>query len=201
MSTLDPAERKRIREINRAPNQADVEAESTDEDERPPRKTAAAPGPSQGPSSSGGDGKPKGFGRKMKDKITNTTHEQRVAMREQRAREEEQAFLLHESLRRAMKRSFETGQPEYVGRDPKSGKEIYVEPPNGVPARTPRGAGQYYNPYVNGPYANPNAVFVRAPASPYDRRPGGGYGGGLGAPLAAGVLGGALLGGLAFGAF
>lgn len=139
---------------------------------------------------------PKGihkFGRKLKDKVTGTTHEEREERRRQEAIEEEQAYRLHLAYRDAMNRAIQTGQPQFLGKD-REGKEIFIEPPNGQ--RAPPGA-YGYNPYAEGPYANPNARFIR-PDYPYSRPYGGGYGGGYGLPLAGGLLGGALLGSLLF---
>lgn len=138
---------------------------------------------------------PKGmekFGRKMKDKMTGTTHEQRKQERLRREEEERRMYEQHMVFRRAMQKAMETGQPQLVGKD-KSGKDVYIEPPQGM-----QGYGGYqgssYNPYVQGPYAAPGARYVR-PAYPYQRPYGYGYGGGLGVPLAGGLLGGMLLGG------
>ncbi|KAA6409334.1 MAG: hypothetical protein FRX48_06887 [Lasallia pustulata] len=142
---------------------------------RPASAAAATPSPSQ---PSGGMSR---FGRKMKDRITGTTHEQREKLRVERAEEERRIYARHQAIRQAMSRAMETGQPQLIGRD-RDGKELYIEPPGQV-AMPPGGYG--YNPYTQGPYANPNATFVR-PSYPYARPYGGGYGGGLGMPLMGG---------------
>ena len=133
------------------------------------------------------------FGRKMKDRLTHSTHEERERDRERRAQEEEQAYRAHLAYRKAMSRAIQTGQPQLLGKG-RDGHDIYVEPPDG-PA-IPLGA-RGYNPYSSGAYADPNTRFVR-PENPYARPYGPGYGGGYGFPLLGGVLGGALLGGLLF---
>ena len=128
-----------------------------------------------------------------------------------------------------MAKAMDTGEPQYIGKDPKDGKDVYVEPPygagpgySGVGGRAnyntghgiggpvfARGYGQGhegheyqgYNPYgPQGPYANPNARFLR-PAAPYRRPYGGGYGGGMGLPIMGGLAGGMLLGGALGGGF
>ncbi len=97
-----------------------------------------------------------------------------------------------------MSRAAQTGEPQYVGKG-KDGKDIYIEPPPSSQGMMgPRG-GYGYNPYAQqGPYANPNATFVR-PQYPYSRPYGGGYGGGYGLPLAGGLMGGLLLGDMMMG--
>lgn len=187
------------------PSHADVVAESSDEDERehiptelPPRKEAGK-----------GDGEVKGMhklGRKMKDKITNTTHTQRVSERQARDAAERRAYAQHRAFRVAMSKAAATGEPQLLGKD-KDGKDVYVEPPGlrdyGYGAR-----GYGINPYggvgggglygggsggYGGMYGMPGQGFAR-PAYGYNRPYGGGYGGGLGLPLLGGLGGGLLLG-------
>ena len=129
----------------------------------------------------------------MKDKLTGSTHEQRAAERRQREEEERRTYERHQQIRVAMMRAAETGQPQFIGKD-RNGKEVYIEPPQG--AQMPPGA-YGYNPYTQGPYANPNATFIR-PQYEYGRPYGYGYGGGYGLPLAGGLMGGMLLGGMMF---
>ena len=194
MSSLDPAERKRIQGMHRVPSEADIAAESSDDDDgqhHPHSKqtnvgAGTLPPRPSGPDHPGGVTK---WGRRMKDKMTGTTHEQRERQRIQRAEEEQRTYQRHMELRQAMSRAAQTGQPQFIGKD-RNGKDVYIEPPQG--AGPPQGA-YGYNPYQQGPYANPNATFIR-PQYPYSRPYGGGYGGGFGLPLAGGLMGGLLLG-------
>jgi hypothetical protein len=187
LSTLSPEERKKHSRLHRSSTLEDLAAEDTDNEDQheaklPPREGAA--------------GQPKGihkFGRKMKDKVTGTTHEQREQQRRQREEQERRMYQTHLRARQAMVRALETGQPQLLGKD-REGKDVYILPPGGMGA--PRGAFGF-NPYAQGPYANPNVRYMR-PAGPYGRPYGRGYGGGLGMPVAAGFLGGAMLGGLMF---
>jgi len=184
MNSLPEKERERIRR-----DQQDAKAKSTDgETGEAGPSTASVPTPP--PDQPHGIQK---FGRKLKDKLTNTTHEEREARRRQEAAEEEQAYRQHLAFRAAVARAAETGQPQLLGKNP-NGEDVYIEPPDGP--RAPPGS-QGYNPYAEGPYTNPNARFIR-PDYPYSRPYGSGYGGGYGLPLAGGLLGGALLGSLLF---
>lgn len=196
LNSLDPKERQKVQGLHKIPSEADILAESSDDESGGHHGHHAAMGKEGKDHIGSSSQEPKGLeklGRKMKDKVTNSTHEQREAHRRQRAEEERIAYERHQVIRRAMSMAMQTGQPQPIGKG-KDGREIYIEPPNGV--IMPPGA-QGYNPYVNGPYANPNAMFVR-PRNPYARPYGGGYGGGYGLPLAGGIAGG-LMGGLLLG--
>ncbi|KAF2859600.1 hypothetical protein K470DRAFT_258778 [Piedraia hortae CBS 480.64] len=184
MSSLPAQERDRIlQESRHLPNRDDIIASHTDDEdsasELPPRPESSK----------------KGFGRKFKDKMTGTTHEQREQKRQQRAQEEQRAYEQHMRIRRAMGEALRTGQPQCIGQD-RQGKDIYIEPP-GYGGGMGYGSGYGYNPYGSGIYTTPNARYVR-PAAPYGRPYYGGYGGGLGMPLALG-MGGGLLGGMMLG--
>lgn len=190
------------------PTEKDIEAESTDEEGESDHKggvghksshlgvftsAAAAGGSAQqpqanrantGPSSDGSD--IQSIGRRWKDKLTSSTHEEREARRAQRAKEEQAQYEAHMAFRQAMSRAAETGQPVMIGRD-REGHDVYVEPPTtgygggygGYGGRAVvggyTGGARGYNPYSQGPYANPNARFI-APPQPYGRPYGGGYG-------------------------
>ena len=202
MDSLDPEERRRVQNLQRIPSQADLEAESSEDDGdggkhhgQPDHSTLGnAELPPRDPHPTGGVTK---FGRRMKDKMTGTTHEQREVQRAQRAEEERKTYQRHMELRQAMSRAAQTGQPQLVGKG-RDGKDIYIEPPQALgPGRGMYGGGYGYNPYTQGPYSNPNATYVR-PQYPYARPYGGGYGGGFGLPLAGGLMGGLLLGDLMF---
>ena len=187
LSTLSPEERNKHTRLHRTMPLDDVVAEDSDaEDALPPRpgKANATADPSQ----------PTGihkFSRKLKDKLTGQTHEERERARVRRAEQERQAYIAHMKARQAMIRAMETGEPQFLWKD-QQGRDVYVQPPHG--AYGPRGA-YGYNPYDR--YNYPNTRYMR-PATPYGRPYGRGYGGGFGMPIAAGFLGGALLGGLAF---
>lgn len=193
LSTLEPSEAQKLRRHHRTLTLEDIAAEDSDTEDGhnhhsqlPPRPNATASGGEQ----LTGIHK---FGRKMKDKLTSSTHEERQRARQRRAEEERRAYLLHMKARQAMIRALETGEPQFLCKD-SQGRDLYIQPPHG--AGLPRGAFGY-NPYSNGPYTNPNVRYLR-PAVPYRRPYGYGYGGGLGVPVAAGLLGGAMLGGLMF---
>lgn len=210
LNSLSADERHHINRLTRSVSLKDIEAESSDDEGH--GHTAAAqrvPASSSAASSSatGTDQNPKGihkFGRKMKDRLTNSTHQEREQDRAARAKEEEEMYKAHLAFRKAMSRALETGQPQFVGRD-RNGKDVYIEPPQGLMSggmmipqggRVPAGA-RGYNPYSQGPYGYPSAQYMR-PQQPYVRGPGYGYGGGYGFPLMGGILGGAMLGGLLF---
>lgn len=198
LNNLDPAERKRVQGLHKIPSDADVVAMSSDEDgdHHPSTHHATAASrptgiTNQQPSSTGNPS----FGRKLKDKLTNTTHEQREAQRRQRAIEEQRAYERHQHIRQCMSRAIETGQPQLLGKD-SDGKDLYIEPPQG-PGMQGRG-GYGYNPYQQGVYSTPNARYIR-PQSAYGRPYGRGYGGGYGLPLMGGMMGGMLMGDMMFG--
>lgn len=196
LSTLSPEERAKHTRMKRTMTLEDLAAEdSDDEGHAHPtgRGTTAAGASANAPSSTE---QPTGihkFSRRLKDKITGQTHEERELQRRRRAEQERQAYLAHLRARQALLRAIETGQPQFLCKD-QQGRDVYIEPPRGPYA--PRGA-YGYNPYATGPYNNPNVRIVR-PTTPYGRPYGYGYGGGAGLPIAAGFLGGALLGGALF---
>jgi len=195
LSSVSPEERARIHGLHKAPSPADIEAESSEDEHH--HNVGAYPELPPRPEQSG---EKKKFGRKLKDKLTNSTHEEREAKRIQREEEERRIYEQHQKFRQAMSKAAQTGEPQFIGKD-RQGKDVYIEPPHG-PGQGFGGYGQGaygYNPYSRGPYAIPNARFIR-PQDPYARPYGYGYGGGLGvgaAPLL-GLGGGLLLGGLLF---
>ena len=188
LSTVSSSERSRIQGLHKVPTAADIEAESSDDDDQ-----HASPQDHAGQDAPTGVHK---FGRKMKDKLTSSTHVEREQKRRQREEEERQIYERHQMYRRAMSKAAQTGEPQCIGRD-RSGKEVYIEPPMGLGAGFGGGRGYSgnaygYNPYTQGGYAHPNSRYIR-PQGPYRRPYGGGYGGGygmgLGMPL---MLGGGL---------
>jgi hypothetical protein len=190
LNTLSPEERKKHTRMHRTMTLEDLTAEDSDaEDQLPPRPTSKGKG-------AAAPGEPTGihkFSRKLKDKITGQTHEEREQARTRRAEQERQAYLQHLRTRQALIRAMETGQPQLLGKD-RQGRDVYIEPPYGPYA--PRGA-YGYNPYGGRQFGNPGVRYMR-PAGPYGRPYGYGYGGGAGLPIAAGFLGGAMLGGALF---
>lgn len=198
MSSLGPKERQKIQGNLRVPTRDDVAAESSDEDrDDHPQGHAAvanAPASSSQQQSSGGSK----LARRLKDKLTNSTHEQREEQRRQRAIAEQEAYRRHRQLRQAMVDAMRSGQPQLVATD-RNGHDIYIEPPPTASAGR-GGFARGYDPYSQGVYGNPNARFIR-PAHPYQRPYGRGYGGGYGLPLAGGLMGGMMLGGMLGGGF
>ena len=100
MSSISPAERRRVEEMHKVPSEADIEAESSGDDEHagtsnshhystdlPPRKQK------------GGEpeiGATHRLGRKMKDKLTHSTHEEREINRRKREEAERHAYRKHQ---------------------------------------------------------------------------------------------------------
>jgi hypothetical protein len=197
MNSLSPEERAKIQGLHRVPTDADIAAESSDDDTHHEHVQPELPPRPSGNTSRGSDNR--SFGRRMKDKLTGTTHEERARERAQREEEERQAYERHQMYRAAMAKAMETGQPQFIGKD-RTGRDVYIEPPSGMgygsgyPGQGGYGNGGYgYNPYSQGPYTNPNARFIR-PQAPYSRPYYGGYGGGLGLPIGLGLGGGLLMG-------
>ncbi|KAI9048391.1 hypothetical protein LZ554_007227 [Drepanopeziza brunnea f. sp. 'monogermtubi'] len=220
LSSLPAEERTRIHSLHRVPTDADLEAESSGEDDDDHHGTAGtgrAELPPWGNGTGSHEDEPTGvhkLTRKMKDKLTSSTHQEREAQRQQRARDEATAYERHQHIRRQMSKAMETGQPQLLGRD-REGKEVYIEPPQ-MPTGFGYGSRGYgVNPYSSGLYGYPGMGMgmggvgvgmgggygqqrYARPAYPYSRPYGGGYGGGFGTPLLGGLAGGALLGGLLF---
>jgi hypothetical protein len=147
---------------------------------------------------------PHKLGRKVKDKLTNSTHQEREEKRRKREEEERKMYAQHQHIRRQMSLAAETGQPQLLGKD-SQGKDVYIEPPSdpygggfGSFGGYSGGRGYGYSPYSSqGVYNTPNARYIR-PQQPYGRPYGYGYGGGYGLPIGLGLGGGLLLGGLLF---
>lgn len=190
LSTLSPEERARHTRMHRTMTMNDIAAEDSDHEDLPPRPAAKSTGTAAGSNSGAQPTGISKFSRKLKDKITGQTHEERERHRVQRAEQERQAYMAHLRARQALMKAIETGQPQFLCKD-QQGRDVYIEPPRGPYA--PRGA-YGYNPYnAGGIYSNPNVRIMR-PTGPYGRPYGYGYGGGAGLPIAAGFLGGAFLG-------
>nr|POE64870.1 hypothetical protein CFP56_69562 [Quercus suber] len=208
LSTLSGEERERIEQesLGRGHpiSNADIIAHHTDEEDEddqphhsmPSRNAELPPRPSAGAGAASDKGKGKQtFGRKLKDRVTGTTHEERARERARRDEEERNMYEQHLRIRAAMSKAAQTGQPQLLGKD-RNGKDVYVEPPAFAGgAGMYRGGGYGFNPYGSGLYAPPNAMYMR-PRGAYGRPYGGGFGGGYGMPLA---VGGGLMGGLLLG--
>ncbi|KAK1756737.1 hypothetical protein QBC47DRAFT_412108 [Echria macrotheca] len=216
LASLSPSERQNLhppdrRRIHPNDHRPDLAAElSTDED---------------GSSHSDGHGGPRQrqrLGRRLKDKITGSTHEQRVAERERRDAEEREMYEQHLAFRRKMRDAITTGRPQLLGRDTR-GNNVYLEPLGrgypGVdnihrlspyfseveyrPDRRPGPPGRYIRPgqdmysggYGGGGYGIGGGGWNR-PAMAYGRPMGTGYGMGGGFLLAP-ILGGVALGSVA----
>lgn len=198
LSTLPPDESRKHTRVQRSVTLEDVTAESSD-DEADPRHAKLPP---RTKPIAGSSSQPTGFHkftRKMKDKITDSTHEQREQQRQHRAEAEQRAYQMHLRAREAMQRALQTGEPQFLCKD-EQGRDVYIEPPNrpgGARGFGGYGGGYGYSPYQQGLYGNPNARFVR-PSMPYSRPYGYGYGGGIGMPVAGGLLGGMMLGSMMF---
>jgi len=195
LASVSPAERERIKGLHKVPSRADMEAESSaDEDHHDYGQGV------------GHEPELKGvhkLGRKMKDKITGSTHTERESQRRARAEEEQRLYEQHRRYRLAMSKAMQTGEPQLLGKD-RDGRDVYIEPPQGMGGysggRQYPGNGYGYDPYGSGVYGNPNARYLR-PSMPYQRPMGYGYGGGygmgMGGPMM-GLGGGLLLGSLLF---
>lgn len=183
LATLSPEERKKHSRMKRTVTVDDLMAEDSDDEDHHPGQGKAEPQLT---------GIQK-FSRKLKDKVTGTTHTEREKHRQQRAEHERQAYLVHVRARQALIRAIQTGQPQLLGKD-SQGREVYIEAPRSAYASR----GPYMNnPYASGLYSNSNMRYMR-PVGPYGRPYGYGYGGGAGLPIAAGILGGSLLGAALF---
>ncbi|CAJ2508017.1 Uu.00g092030.m01.CDS01 [Anthostomella pinea] len=222
LNSLDPAEREHVGRLRREWSWNDVEAESTDEEgdddghhggghgllglghgKKHDQKQAphAEPQPQAGgPQSQAGEAPisaPHRLGRRMKDALTGTTHEQRNQQRDKRAQRERDLYQQHRIYRRGLEAALRTGQPQLLGEDD-AGQEVYLLPPN-----------KSYQGVENVKRLSPS-VLEYTFTSGWDQRGGGGggrparfvtpddggYGGGLGGGLGGRGLGGGYPGGL-----
>ncbi|KAK1830819.1 hypothetical protein QBC39DRAFT_259865 [Podospora conica] len=202
LASLPAEERARVKHVRVRPSTPDAAMHDTTDEEH---EHDAAP---QQPK--------RKLGRKLKDTITGTTHEQRARERAEREAREREAYAQHQRFRRGMQESARTGRPQFIGTD-KSGDDVYLEPAGrgfpgvaavrrlgpyleevqyrsgmtpGPPGRYVRPAGDMYG------MQQPGFGFAR-PGLVYGRPRGYGYGGGMGMPLAMPLFGGMMLGGLA----
>ncbi|KAK0629472.1 hypothetical protein B0T17DRAFT_469620, partial [Bombardia bombarda] len=154
-----------------------IAGESTDEDSNlldhlPHPDEGIAGAHQQG----GGGGDRRTVGRKLKDKITGMTHEQRVAARARREKEEQELYREHQILRRGMRGAMDTGRPQLLGEDD-NGVKMFLEPPRhtfpgvvDVKRLSPYMVEVFYEP---GQWPGPLGRYVRPEGDMY----GYGYGG------------------------
>lgn len=200
LSTLSSKERERVEQESMGrghpPSKTDILSADTDDEDDQHQGASSSSHQNNQELPPRPDGKGKGklsFGRKLKDKMTGMSHEDREKERQRRAEEEQALYERHLRIREAMATAQRTGKPQFIGKG-KDGKDLYVEPAG-------YGDGFGYNPYGNGAtHVQGNARYIR-PAAPYSRPYGMGYGGGYGLPLAmgGGLMGGMLLGDMAMG--
>lgn len=217
IDSLPPSEREQLSASHsglyqRRPSTADLAAESTDEDSASEKPSAH-------------EKKSIRLGRKLKDALTGTTHEERAADRVHRAHAERELYRQHRILRRAMLEAMSSGRPQLIGRD-ENRVHLYLEPPGhtfpgvtgvrrlnpyltevvyddsdgrrpGPPGRYLRPEGEVYG-FGYGGYGCGKFAGGRwdRPSGVYMRPCGRGFGGGLGIPLMAPLLGGVMLGGV-----
>ncbi|SGY63626.1 BQ5605_C007g04812 [Microbotryum silenes-dioicae] len=127
------------------------------------------------------------FGRKLKDKMTNSTHEERQAERKRQAEEEMKRHQAYIRRRKAMLEASQNGTyaPTYA-----APQTMYVR--SGGYGPYGGGFGGYGRPMYGGGYGRPMCGGGYGYGSPYGGRGLGGAG------MGAGLLGGVLLGGLLF---
>ncbi|KAI1849502.1 hypothetical protein JX265_012753 [Neoarthrinium moseri] len=214
MNSVSPEERQHLGGIMRCPSKEDISAETTDEEGDDHAHGSRGKQPLGTASSSHARGS-RGLGRRMKDKLTGTTHEQRAAERQRREQQERDMYRQHQIFRRGLEAALNSGQPQYLGEDD-NGVPVYLEPPGFNPGIRVRRVARL-SPYIQeifyeppGPvpsgarYVRPDELYTGygaygRPGTAYNRPYGYGYGGGIGMmPLAAPLFGGMLLGGLLF---
>ncbi|KAK4149208.1 hypothetical protein C8A00DRAFT_38206 [Chaetomidium leptoderma] len=201
---------------HRRPSGADIAAEHTDEDDDDPDTDSNLNNSKKDQRS---------LGRKLKDKLTGTTHQQRSVERERRAAAELELYRQHRALRRAMLEAMRSGRPQLLGRD-ENRTHVYLEPPGhtfpgvtGVRRLSPYLSEVVYDredgrrPGPHGRYLRPEGDMYGVgyggygcgrfaggrydrPGVGYSRMAGRGYGGGFGFPMMMPMMGGMMLGGM-----
>ncbi|KAB5582887.1 hypothetical protein GE09DRAFT_284455 [Coniochaeta sp. 2T2.1] len=71
------------------------------------------------------------FERKVKDRLTHSTHAERQARRRRRAEEEQSGYQSYRLFRRKLEDAMRTGEPQELGLDD-DGREVYLQPPGAV---------------------------------------------------------------------
>ncbi|KAI1342638.1 hypothetical protein F5Y15DRAFT_413146 [Xylariaceae sp. FL0016] len=136
LDTLPRPERDRRRQEMRAWSWDDAEAESTDEEDGGAGAGRTHHGLGHAKKASGenaGDRRkhedpPRTLGRRMKDKLTGTTHEQREKKRKEREKREQDLYRQYQTYRRGLEAAARTGRPQLLGEDD-DGKDVYLLPP------------------------------------------------------------------------
>ncbi|KAK3681290.1 hypothetical protein B0T22DRAFT_445501 [Podospora appendiculata] len=135
MSTLPPAQRANIRGgpsmLHHAmPSRAEIAAESTDDDDDDDDEVhhARDEAIAMHHRDRDMDRNSRTLGRRLKDKLTGTTHEQRVAERARRETEEMEMYREHQAMRRGMEDAMRSGEPQLLGKDNHE-VDLYLEPP------------------------------------------------------------------------
>ncbi|TQS35181.1 hypothetical protein Golomagni_04405 [Golovinomyces magnicellulatus] len=147
------------------------------------------------------------FGRRLKNAILNSTHDERIEARKDRKRMEIELYHQHQHIRAKMSEAIRTGKPQFIGKD-NEGEDIWINPPstyNGSRGRDYSnlfGGGltmsgreflgrnkHVFNPYGGGLSYDSDPRYAR-PQAPYQRPVGSRFGGGMGLPLGMGIAGG-----------
>ncbi|KAG8160690.1 hypothetical protein KVR01_008954 [Diaporthe batatas] len=166
LASLPDHERDRIKSLQRVHSLADIEAESSDDDTA--RGSHGQPAAAtQQQQQQERLSKSEKFGRRLKDKLTSSTHQERAAKRQQRAEAERQAYYQHQHIRRQLVRAVETGEPQLLGRDG-DGREVWIEPPHGSQGLAGRANVRVVNPWDRGGYfGGPPGMMAGPYARPY----------------------------------
>jgi hypothetical protein len=232
LASLPAAECEQIQKTHaaagphRRPSAADIAAEDTAEDTDSGNSSASSSPLDQKNSKPRHQRRRLSLGRRLKDHLTGTTHEQRAAERARRAAAEHELYRQHRLLRQAMRDAMRSGRPQLLGRDPDRVR-VFLEPPGhtfpgvaGVTRLSPYVSEVVYDesdgrrPGPPGRYLRPEGDMYGMgyggygcgkfaggrwdrPGEEYARMEGTGFGGGMGVPLMAPLLGGVMLGSLA----
>jgi hypothetical protein len=125
------------------------------------------------------------LGRRVKDRITSSTHADRERDRDRRAAEEAEAYARYQHFRTVMTKAAQTNEPQLLGKND-AGQDVYLEPPRtdiyghrtAFPGAGYQGqgglgggggggggsglfgpGGRAIDPNAQGPYANPQNQF------------------------------------------
>jgi len=124
LHSLSPNERARLLgtiDQFHLSHQADNHDLSTDED------ASHSDGQTRTDHRRDGSGSGGGLGQKLKDKLTGTTHAQRVEERTRRDRAEQEMYAQHLAFRNAFSEAMMSGRPQLLGKDTQ-GRNVYIEP-------------------------------------------------------------------------